>query len=180
MARLQMLNATLQFKLMSQRHRLTRLAGKLLLTSGWRPSASKRASCSNQQLESSSGCGPSAVRAGKRLQAHEQRVSSAAQRSLSSKVLAGCLSACLSAKQLQTSTGFEMDTWAGGPVCVLQIGLQPGQELSCLASNHVIVVGEVSSSRIAEYALEGQRLKARAHSQDTLKAWCLVFGMFAL
>ena len=115
-ARLQRLNATLQANLMLQRHRLTRLAGKLLLTSGWGFPACKEASRLNQQLGSSWGHGPSAVRAGKCLQAHEQRVSSAAQRSLSSKVLAGCLSACLSAKQLQTSTGFEMETGAGGPV----------------------------------------------------------------
>ena len=80
MARLQRLNATLQSTLMSQEHRLTRLAGKLLLISGWHPSACKQASCSNQQLGSSWGCGPSAVRAGKCLQAHEQRISSAAQR----------------------------------------------------------------------------------------------------
>ena len=52
-ARLQRLNATLQSTLMSQTDRLTRLAGKLLLTSGWRLSACKQASCSNQQLGSS-------------------------------------------------------------------------------------------------------------------------------
>ena len=100
-ARLQRLNATLQSNLMSQRHRLTRLAGKLLLTSGWRPSASKQASCSNQQLGSSSGCGPSAVRAGTCLQAHEQRFSSAAQHSVLCQAKSG-LGACLHAS-LQSS-----------------------------------------------------------------------------